>query len=128
MLFPYTTLFRSFFDAIGSGAVDHHVGAGLGQADGHSSAQAGARTSNQGVLALEAERIEDHVFLLSAGFQTRTAGVEARLHVHHAELPVFLFLMRRHGPQEADAVARNGNVDRKSTRLNSSHLGISYAV
>src|ERR1035438_3247924 len=50
------------------------------------------------------------VFLLSAGFQTRTAGVETRLHVHHAELAVFLFLMRRHGPQEADAMAGNGNV------------------
>src|ERR1035441_10754287 len=32
------------------------------------------------------------------------------------------------GPKAGLVQATNGNLDRKSTRLNSSHLGISYAV
>src|ERR1035441_3438054 len=53
----------------------------------------------------------------------------------HAALPIS-FRLRRHGPGLAAHAGRSGvlgghfsaSSDRKSTRLNSSHLGISYAV
>src|SRR5262245_63647528 len=47
------------------------------------------------------------------------------LRCHEKRVAVGLRLGDRVG---ADAAGRAGAVDRKSTRLNSSHLGISYAV
>src|SRR5947199_955539 len=54
------------------------------------------------------------------------------------QVPVITeYLAKNFGPKNADAAAQGGGVgvfgaevfgDRKSTRLNSSHLGISYAV
>src|SRR5262245_63123144 len=42
----------------------------------------------------------------------------------------FAWAVRRHGQRadRQDGGGVDGNLDRKSTRLNSSHLGISYAV
>src|SRR6267142_1877671 len=48
--------------------------------------------------------------LLAASFEPRSSLSESRLYVHHAELPVFHFLMCGHGPQKCDSMARNRNV------------------
>src|SRR5438045_6561675 len=46
----------------------------------------------------------------------------------HAQAPVYTFGVPPLAPPGASAGWRGGARDRKSTRLNSSHLGISYAV
>src|SRR5579872_4969743 len=48
--------------------------------------------------------------LLAARFQSRSRLTELGLHVHHAKLTIFFLAMRRHRPQEADAVSGRGNV------------------
>src|SRR5947199_5558818 len=59
---------------------------------------------------------------ISGETQTAARGVEG-----HEELGRGFDLAAGHGVQER-ALERHDRQDRKSTRLNSSHLGISYAV
>src|SRR5258707_9545895 len=58
---------------------------------------------------------------LTPGFEPCQSLIEAGLDVDDAELAVFDFAMRSHGPEETDAMAGK---DRKSTRLNSSHANL----
>lgn len=41
-------------------SVNHHVRAGLGETDGDARAQAGSGAGDQGVLTVEAEKVEIH--------------------------------------------------------------------
>src|SRR5260370_18088081 len=51
---------------------------------------------------------------LTPGFEPCQSLIEAGLDVDDAELAVFDFAMRSHGPEETDAMAGNGNVGVKA--------------
>src|SRR5437899_9207485 len=74
-------------------------------------------------------------------FFTHTSTTEIYTLSLHDALPIFRTQVNKdirsplsfigtldHCAQQAECLAENGVEDRKSTRLNSSHLGISYAV
>src|ERR1035441_384042 len=125
-LFPYTTLFRSVLDGLFRGA---SVAAGGGLPTGAPAAPLGARSEEHTselqslrhlVCRLLLERCGDHRDLLS--FPTRrSSDLFSMVYSEGLLLPLaagcLLALQQRRWV-----------LDRKSTRLNSSHLGISYAV
>src|SRR3712207_4882076 len=87
--------------------------------------QLGAFLERRGVTAEEARHADLAAFLseLAAGGEDRPAVAPATLQRKAACLRSFYRHLRREGLLEADPTA-----DRKSTRLNSSHANISYAV
>src|SRR5262245_65224476 len=91
-LFPYTTLFRSLDQVLGTEALL--------------------------LLDLEVQELDD------VGEALREDELAAASDDRDAARPELLQLFHAGGV----AVDVDGLVDRKSTRLNSSHLGISYAV
>src|ERR1035438_8737267 len=63
------------------------------------------------------------------GVVARSTGNGAGRHLRQLLIQPFILLSRFHFAVEGEFTAReDAKVDRKSTRLNSSHLGISYAV
>src|SRR5205814_9261863 len=94
LLFPYTTLFRSFLVAM---KLDRDPRAGGCVGDRRS--QGVYRTDDAAIVFI------DNVLVLDAGLVANRA---------------------RRNPQYRRTF--DVDLDRKSTRLNSSHLGISYAV
>src|SRR2546422_1455446 len=128
-LFPYTTLFRSR-DRGGRGArrgtaVRAGVGRGCGPPPGRSTARrrderhAAQRRGERRLADVRAQLLEQPVL----------APEDDQHHEREESRPAGrLYARREHVGQLRDHADRGGREDRKSTRLNSSHGYISYAV
>src|SRR5690606_42106874 len=66
--------------------------------------------------------------LADKAFQERMAGLGANVLTDRANPEALAAHVNQQVPQWADLLKKSGIQDRKSTRLNSSHVKISYAV
>src|SRR3712207_6919541 len=68
------------------------------------------------------------LFPSTTPFRSGQEGIEGFLLRHEPDLPVQGCVASCRLPEHADSALRRRQQDRKSTRLNSSHANISYAV